>query len=915
MMKLRSLKALLMATMTGGLLHAQQSTQIAPLPSPVEPISISPLLPVQPTGLPPSPLSLTGCTNFDSLSTATNMYSITLSEQNPIAVDNTTNTMVFVHRNNSTALGGHSGQIRYDFSTNGGASWTSNQGPVNPASVNGTNGGRYPSVAIHNPSGNTNPANAYLAYLAPTVATTWNGHVTGVRKLNGTGNTETYNQAGATQTLIPRGLCNGASGVLWAIDAVYNGTVISGYQVLKGVWNGTNDFVWSVNTILTPPFNLTLDGNPKNADFNIAFDPSGNVGWVCILGHLNTGGAAYGMYPIFYKTTNGGATWSGPEQIDVSQYACISSNIVAGNFPALAFDMDLAVDVNGNPHALVTAANGDNAYGVFFTQWHAMYDITLDHGVWNTAWVDNALRGRGTWGTAPNTVTQDLEPQLSRSADGTKIFFFWTDADSNNVNANQQPNLRGRAYDVQARKWTSAQEFTECSPSFNGKAMFPKASTTALNVSGGHEVPFAMGRFLTVAQDPLVTTSFQYLDSVGFYNYEYVVPQCVLPVTISNLDTITSCTPVFLNAGTGSFFKWNTGATTSGITESTSGWYSVAVNTNCCVGWDSVYVDIQAAPMAMFNTTNLGLNYSFTDLSAGSPTSWFWDFGDGNSSSLQSPSHTFAAAGNYNVCLTVTNSCSTSTSCQFLIVTCPQPAASFLAVPNGLSVSFTDQTGNSPSTFSWDFGDGNTSSLQSPSHTYLATGSYNVCLVASNACGADTICQVVSVCEPVVAQWNVTTGTGPTFSFNDLSSGGAVNWSWNFGDGNGSTAQNPTHTFAQAGLYNVCLIVSSGCDSDTLCADVNAIVGNLSQVQNHWIDVHPNPAHTAVRVSAIDLGIGEWTLEIRNVLGQQVSGSAGNHLGGDFVAELDVAAWPRGVYFVRLSLLGKSAGHATLLVN
>jgi len=248
-------------------------------------------------------------------------------------------------------------------------------------------------------------------------------------------------------------------------------------------------------------------------------------------------------------------------------------------------------------------------------------------------------------------------------------------------------------------------------------------------------------------------------------------------------------------------------------------------------------------------------------------------------------------------------------------VTCPQPAASFLAVPNGLSVSFTDQTGNSPSTFSWDFGDGNTSSLQSPSHTYLATGSYNVCLVASNACGADTICQVVSVCEPVVAQWNVTTGTGPTFSFNDLSSGGAVNWSWNFGDGNGSTAQNPTHTFAQAGLYNVCLIVSSGCDSDTLCADVNAIVGNLSQVQNHWIDVHPNPAHTAVRVSAIDLGIGEWTLEIRNVLGQQVSGSAGNHLGGDFVAELDVAAWPRGVYFVRLSLLGKSAGHATLLVN
>ncbi len=65
-----------------------------------------------------------------------------------------------------------------------------------------------------------------------------------------------------------------------------------------------------------------------------------------------------------------------------------------------------------------------------------------------------------------------------------------------------------------------------------------------------------------------------------------------------------------------------------------------------------------------FSFTNAGLAYSFTDLSGSSANAWLWDFGDGGSSTLQSPTHTYSAAGNYTVCLEVSNACRTEQVCK-----------------------------------------------------------------------------------------------------------------------------------------------------------------------------------------------------------------------------------------------------------
>jgi PKD repeat protein len=126
-----------------------------------------------------------------------------------------------------------------------------------------------------------------------------------------------------------------------------------------------------------------------------------------------------------------------------------------------------------------------------------------------------------------------------------------------------------------------------------------------------------------------------------------------------------------------------------------------------------------STPVASFtadtpDANGLGLSVNFTDTSPNTPTAWAWDFGDGGTSSVRNPSHTFSSGGQYNVCLTATNSGGSDTNCQNLIVT-ESPNANFAFSINGLVVTFTDTSTNAPTSWSWDFAhDGATSTTQNP---------------------------------------------------------------------------------------------------------------------------------------------------------------------------------------------------------
>ena len=192
----------------------------------------------------------------------------------------------------------------------------------------------------------------------------------------------------------------------------------------------------------------------------------------------------------------------------------------------------------------------------------------------------------------------------------------------------------------------------------------------------------------------------------------------------------------------------------------------------------------------------------FTDTSTNSPTGWEWNFGDGNTSTEQSPEHTFSGVGIYDVTLVATNDNGSSSvkSMNITVNRVPKsPVANFTA---NLTVKFTDISTNSPTRWEWNFGDGTaTSTEQNPVHVYSGEGTYHVTLIATNAGGSSYVrsmdITVNRVLTPPVADFTAdkTEGTTPlTVKFTDTSTNSPTGWEWNFGDGaQTSTEQNPEH--------------------------------------------------------------------------------------------------------------------------
>ncbi len=329
------------------------------------------------------------------------------------------------------------------------------------------------------------------------------------------------------------------------------------------------------------------------------------------------------------------------------------------------------------------------------------------------------------------------------------------------------------------------------------------------------------------------------------------------------------------------------------------GTYTVCLTaTNTC-GTDSscqVVTVTCPAPATDFSSSAASLTASFTDLTTGSPSSWLWDFGDGNTSTMQNPSHSYAVPGTYTVCLTATNTCGTDSSCQVITVTCPAPGTDFSSSASSLAASFTDLTTGSPISWLWDFGDGNTSTMQNPSHSYSTPGSYTVCLTTTNSCGSDSACQVLTVTCPTPTSDFSSSTAAQTATFTDASAGTPTSWLWDFGDGNTSTMQNPSHTYSAPGTYLVCLTVTNTCGSDSSCQSVTVVTTSLVESGFAELKLYPNPTSDQ---AMLDLGAtySNVEVEINDVNGNLVSRKV---LANGQTTMLEVAQLEPGVYFVSL---------------
>ncbi len=223
-------------------------------------------------------------------------------------------------------------------------------------------------------------------------------------------------------------------------------------------------------------------------------------------------------------------------------------------------------------------------------------------------------------------------------------------------------------------------------------------------------------------------------------------------------------------------------------------------------------------PQSNFTFQKDELIVSFTDNSTNGPANWSWDMGDGVVINLQNPTHSYQAPGTYDVCLTTTNACGADTTCQTVIVTCTPPFAEYSFIDNELDVSFTDNSTNGPVSWFWTFGDGTSSTQQSPNHTYAEPGTYEVCLTSSSICGSSSVCEMLTFsCAAPMAQFDYQVEDFLSVNFTDLTVDTVTNYNWIFGDGNSSSEANPSHTYETPGTYAVCLEVSTICGSTQNC--------------------------------------------------------------------------------------------------
>jgi PGF-pre-PGF domain-containing protein len=290
-------------------------------------------------------------------------------------------------------------------------------------------------------------------------------------------------------------------------------------------------------------------------------------------------------------------------------------------------------------------------------------------------------------------------------------------------------------------------------------------------------------------------------------------------------------------------WKWDFGDGATSTTQnpvhtySAAGTYSVTLTaTNGTVSDDitrSNYITPGNGPSASFTASPLEgeapLAVQFTDTSTGNPTKWEWDFGDGSKSDVKSPSHTYSGAGTYTVKLTVTNSYGSDTfepASHIRAYSITAPVADFSASPASgsvpLSVQFTDLSTRGATAWEWDFNSDGTvdSTEQNPVYVYTSQGTYSVTLNAINGTsrGTATKSNYITAGNMPLAAFSVSPqeGTAPlTVQFNDTSSGNITSWLWDFGDGNTSTTQSPSHIYSSAGNYTVKLTVTSAFGSNS----------------------------------------------------------------------------------------------------
>ena len=306
----------------------------------------------------------------------------------------------------------------------------------------------------------------------------------------------------------------------------------------------------------------------------------------------------------------------------------------------------------------------------------------------------------------------------------------------------------------------------------------------------------------------------------------------------------TGCTPLTIKpsatiSGGQSItrYLWNFGDSTTATesnpshTYTEAGNYDVTLITTTAAGCTDTTTMVRAVragnkPHADFGyTPTVVCPYEkvfFTDKSTGKPDQWFWDFGDGGTSSLANPYHQYGDTGWHDVKLVAYNNTCPDTIVVKNAVYVNPPISMFEVrqdCNNKFTKTFVDKS-LGPKTWSWDFGDGSTSTEQNPVHTYAKTGTYSVTLTVTNGSCMHFTTRAVMVIDETAdftsSDSVLCRNQTAVFAAPTINKANILNWVWNYGDGTGSRdTATAKHTYTKAGSYKTSLTITDllGCTS------------------------------------------------------------------------------------------------------
>jgi PKD repeat protein len=660
---------------------------------------------------------------------AGNVLSVLNANCHQIDVDSALNTVLFIHRSDTVFGTSYNvAQYRYDISKNGGTTWTSNIGPLNPIGDNITVNGRYPECVLRPDSAYaTIPDSAWIVYNGSwhNGGTTdrWQGQFYGVGRLDG--DTSTYTQhddiVNNANVEISTSMIKTAHGDYWNLNLDYTSLstttdTIRGIILEHGLWNDSaGEVLWTylpitinTNSIYT---NGTAVGNNLGSPI-ISFDPTGKYGWIVMYGNLGTSNNLATM-PIYMNSSDYGQTWSTPQELYLENLPGMfttGTSTTQNLGKTIPEDLQVVVDSAGNPHIITVVGIADTTSNLdeFYLQPLVLYDLYYNPSVASCSWQANSLaliNGYSGYYTS-DQVGDANRIQVSRSKDGTKIFAFWTDTDSTTVagilaaggttiESNPYPNLFGMGIDMTTRNTTNAIDFTAGDPLFGGI------------VTGLYTTGTIGGAILPVVSPNAVN------EGAGAYN---------VPVVLTNPDYLQTITASKSSVNPASFYyAQNINFTSSEYVNK----FDNAAPTLTVNGPDTVYVHIDSTytpPTATAydcQTGNITPQYSSTV-----PIN-----GGGYTDSSGVFISTWSATSNGN----------TSTATQVVIVSGPPTAIIWDSVTqNDYILLFKDESLNFPTTRYWSFGDGSHSTAASYSKHYLTDGTKMVTLLVTNQYGSSS---------------------------------------------------------------------------------------------------------------------------------------------------------------------------------